>query len=207
MNPGERIKGGLEVMEHSTQGGSARPFDPSSGTRRQRVSTTGRILATLAIALLGTLIATTGALAGKGKGGGGGGGGASPTATPLPCEACPEIHVLVMHVSGSKTQSGSQGVCRVFVEDALGNLITGAQVDIQWSGAVSGSGSALTQPHPEFGQDTPSAVIYSAPGPRCKGGNPSVIYTCSVVHVSKEGYRYAPENNNETSDQDDACRL
>jgi hypothetical protein len=130
-----------------------------------------------------------------------------PTPTAVPCTDCPEMHVLVMHVAGWTVQGGTKANCRVFIEDGEGNLIDGAAVDIAWSGAVSGTDTKLTMPHPELGQDTPSAVFTSPKGPACKGGNPSVVYTCTVTNVSHRDYTYAPELNNETTDSDDACRL
>lgn len=136
----------------------------------------------------------------------------NPTATPAPtatpCSTCPAIHVLNVNVGGGKNANGSTySVCRVFVKrvdapDEPGNQLAGATVVHRWTGAVTATQTDVTAPHDPYGVSTWVRVDN---GPKCSGGSPAQVYTCTVLDVAMPGYRYAPEFNVVSSDSDDAC--
>ena len=143
-----------------------------------------------------------------GKGGGkGGGGDATPTPepTPLPegCTSCPAMFVRSIVVGANKNPDGSTyATCRVVMWDEQGNEIEGATVLHEWSGAGSGQVVDDTAPNPPFATST---LITFNDGPKCKGRNPSQVYTCSVLDAVSANYTYVPASNWETSDSDEAC--
>ncbi|HQR57274.1 MAG TPA: peptidase S8, partial [Burkholderiaceae bacterium] len=67
------------------------------------------------------------------------------------------------------------------------NAVPGATVNGNWSGVVSGSGSALTG----------SGGVASFKSARTKA---SGTFTFSVTGVTLSGYQYTPSSNSESSD-------
>ena len=127
-----------------------------------------------------------------------------PTATPVPCSGCPSIHIGAVHAGGGEIQGGTEGICRVIINDAAGNQIAGATVDIAWTGAYEGTDSGITTPFTDPVGPT-QALFRVETSKRCKGKNPSVIFTCSVTGVFHPDYTYVPGNNVQDTDSDDAC--
>lgn len=134
-----------------------------------------------------------------------GGATATPTSEPPPsCTGCPVIKVNNVHVGGWTTYGpvGTAANCRVIVTDDAGNQIAGALVEVMWSGAYVGPDSALTIDYPDIATQ---AIMEVSSSDKCKGGNPSVIYTCTVTDVSHPEYTYDASQNLQTTDSDDAC--
>jgi PKD repeat protein len=83
----------------------------------------------------------------------------------------------------------TEAAASVVVRDSSGNPVSGATVSGTWSGAVSGTGSVLTN---SSGQaDFRSARVRATSGS---------VFTFTVTGISLSGYTYDPARNVETSD-------
>ena len=128
-----------------------------------------------------------------------------PTAAPQGCLTCPPMFVRSIVVGANENPSGSTyATCRVVMFDEAGNQLEGINVLHEWSGSASGTEVDVTSPHPPYATSTWITVDN---GPKCKGKNPSQIYTCTVLDAWSSDYTYEPASNWETSDSDDACSL
>ena len=81
----------------------------------------------------------------------------------------------------------AEATAQVAVRDGNGNFVPGATVSGDWSGAVSGSASALTG----------STGVASMKSGRSKSGT---TFTFTVTGITLSGYTYVPTSNKETSD-------
>ena len=83
----------------------------------------------------------------------------------------------------------SEAVARVTVLDGDGNIVPGATLTGTWSGAVTGSGSAVTGTAGQV--EFRSARVSASPGS---------VFTFTVTGITYAGHSYDPARNVETSD-------
>jgi PKD repeat protein len=98
------------------------------------------------------------------------------------------IYVDSITVSLRTFRNGNaEATAQVAVRDGNGNVVPGATVGGSWSGAVTGSASALTG----------SNGVASMKSARTKAGG---SFTFTVTGITLSGYIYVPTSNKETSD-------
>lgn len=98
------------------------------------------------------------------------------------------MHVDAITVTLRTFRNGNaDATAQVAVRDGSGNPVPGATVNGVWSGAVSGTDSALTS----------SSGVASMKSGRSKAAGP-FIFTVSGIALA--GYQYVPADNRETSD-------
>jgi PKD repeat protein len=113
---------------------------------------------------------------------------ATSTTSPPVTNNTGTLSVAGITVSLSSNKSGrTVASANVTIKDGAGNMVGGASVTGNWSGAVSGSGSGIT--------DSAGVAIIKSSRTQQSG---SFVFT--VTGVSLSGYQYVPANNTETSD-------
>ncbi|TLX75581.1 glycosyl hydrolase family protein [Labilibacter sediminis] len=105
--------------------------------------------------------------------------------TPPPASA--QMHVSAINFDKRKAGKNYYVFGNVVVKDENGQVVPGATVDVTWSGAVSGSASAVTD----------SNGLVSIKSDRVSGGG---TFALTVDNITKAGNTYDSAANVETSD-------